>query len=102
MTEAETRASLIYKRLLSSGWDVTDHTKVVEEYTLSTVASIKDVSSPYISTLFSDYVLLGREGKRTSKDAELGHEQVKQHAKRMEKESGSTLPLSLNSMKRWS
>jgi len=100
MTEAETRASLVDKRLLASGWDVTDHTKVVEEFTLNGTSTVKDVSSLYNSTQFSDYVLLGRDGKplavveakRTSKDAELGREQAKQYAQRIQKESDAPLP----------
>ena len=100
MTEAETRALLIDSRLLASGWDVSDHAKVVEEYSLAGTSSIKDASSPYTNTQFSDYVLLGRDGKplavveakRTSKDAEIGREQAKQYAQRIQKESGSPLP----------
>jgi type I restriction enzyme R subunit len=100
MTEAETRASLIDSRLLASGWDVSDHTKVVEEFTLSGASTVKDSSSPYNSTQFSDYVLLGRDGKplavveakRTSKDAELGREQAKQYAQRIQEESDAPLP----------
>ena len=100
MTEAGTRASLIDKRLLASGWDVADHTKVVEEYTLSGRSSVTDASSPYNSTQFSDYVLLGRDGKplavveakKTSKDAELGREQAKQYAQRIQQTSDSKLP----------
>ena len=100
MTEAQTRASLIDKRLLASGWDVHDHTKVVEEFALQGGALITDASSPYKSTQFSDYVLLGRDGKplavveakRTSKDAELGREQAKQYAQHIQRMSGSELP----------
>lgn len=58
MTEAETRALLIDKRLLASGWDVSDYTKVVEEYSLTGTSSAKDASSPYTNTQFSDYVHL--------------------------------------------
>ena len=47
MTEAETRASLVDKRLLASGWDVSDHTKVVEEYAPNCSFSVKDVASSY-------------------------------------------------------
>ncbi len=100
MTEAETRASLVDKRLLASGWDITDHTEVLEEYTLSGRSPVKDASSPYNSTQFSDYVLLGRDGKplavveakKTSKDAELGREQAKQYAQRIQQISDSKLP----------
>ena len=100
MTEAETRASLIDSRLLTSGWDVSDHTKVVEEYKLSGTSTVKDASSPYTNTQFSDYVLLGRDGKplavveakSTSKDAELGREQAKQYAQHIKEESGADFP----------
>ena len=100
MTEAGTRASLIDTRLLVSGWDISDHTKVVEEYSLRGESHTKDASSPYVNTQFSDYVLLGRDGKplaiveakSTSKDAELGREQAKQYAQRIQEESGSDLP----------
>ena len=100
MTEAETRALLIDSRLLASGWDISDHTKVVEEYSLKGESFTHDASSPYVNTQFSDYVLLGRDGKplavveakRTSKDAELGREQAKQYAQRIQEESGVDLP----------
>ncbi len=45
MTEAQTRISLIDARLLASDWDVSDHSKVVEEYSLSGATSDKDVLS---------------------------------------------------------
>ena len=100
MTEAETRALLIDSRLLASGWDIYDHSKVVEEYSLTGYSPARDISSLYTNTQFSDYVLLGRDGKplaiveakRTSKDAELGREQAKQYAQRIQEESGSDLP----------
>ncbi len=98
MTEAQTRAQLIDKRLLASGWDVSDHTKVVEEYALHKATSVKDLPSSYgkTKTFFSDYVLLGRDGKplavveakKTSKDAELGREQAKQYALQIEEQTG--------------
>jgi type I restriction enzyme R subunit len=100
MTEAETRASLIDKRLLASGWDVSDHAKVVEEYALNGGSSVQYTNASYNATQFSDYILLGRDGKplavveakRTSKDAELGREQAKQYALRIQKESNIPLP----------
>lgn len=100
MTEAQTRISLIDTRLLASGWDVSDHSKVLEEYLLLGATSVKHASFPYKNTQFSDYVLLGRDGKplavvgakATSKDAELGREQAKQYAQRIESESDAPLP----------
>jgi len=99
MTEAQTRAELIDKRLLASGWDVSDHTLVVEEYFINGSSSVKD-ASPYSKNKFSDYILLGRDGKplavveakRTSKDAELGREQAKQYAKHIQEEFNIPLP----------
>jgi len=100
MTEAQTRTSLIDTRLLASGWDVSNHTKVAEEYALSAASVVKDASSPYKNTQFLDYVLLGRDGKplaiveakATSKDVELGREQAKQYAKRIQSELDVPLP----------
>ena len=100
MNELETRAKLIDKRLLDAEWDVNDHTQVVQEYTIKGSSILSDASSPYNSTQFSDYILLGRDGKplavveakRSSKDAELGREQAKQYAQRIENESDTPLP----------
>ena len=84
MNELETRAKLIDKRLLDAQWDVNNYTQVLQEYTIKGSSILSDASSPYKSTQFSDYVLLGRDGKplavveakRSSKDAELGREQA--------------------------
>jgi len=100
MNELETRAKLIDKRLLDAQWDVNDHTQVVPEYTIKGSSILSDASSPYNSTQFSDYILLGRDGKplavveakRGSKDAELGREQAKQYAQRIADESDTPLP----------
>ena len=98
--ESETRAKLIDKRLLNAGWDVNDYTQVVQEYTIKGSSVLSDASSPYTSTQFSDYILLGRDGKplavveakQSSKDAELGREQAKQYAVRIADESDTPLP----------
>ncbi len=100
MTEAETRVALIDKRLFASGWDVSDLTQVVAEYTVHSISLLSDSSSPYHTTQFSDYVLLGRDGKplavveakRSSKDAEIGQEQAKQYALRIAEEADTPLP----------
>ncbi len=99
MTEAETCALLIDKRLLASIWDVTDHTQVVKDYVVDSGFSVKDVTFIYGFTQFSDYVLLGRddkplavvEAKRTSKDVEVGREQAKQYAQRIQQISSVEL-----------
>jgi len=101
-TEAETRRVLINNKLLKSGWDVNNLSQVTQEFSI-TVDSPKDISIPpteYDGFQFSDYVLLGRDGKplavveakKTSKDAELGREQAKQYCYNIQKELGGQLP----------
>ena len=101
-TEKVTRKSLIDNRLFKSGWDVEDHSKVIEEYTIHTTLSedIKDSGVLYPAHQFSDYVLLGKDGKavavveakKTAKDAELGREQAKQYCLNIQKEKAVPLP----------
>lgn len=78
-----------------AGWNVNDHTQVTEEYlTKTNIASEPD--SEYGESLFSDYVLLGKdnkplavvEAKRTSKDSKLGREQAKQYCEAIYAETG--------------
>ena len=93
MSEANTRKLLIDHHLKTAGWNVNDYTQVVEEY--SVISKVNEPSSEY-GTTFSDYVLLGKDGKplavveakRTSKDAALGKEQAKQYCLGIEKETG--------------
>jgi type I restriction enzyme R subunit len=87
--EKTTRKNLIDKHLLDAGWNVTDNTQVIEEYHLSifreNLLAEPDIS--YSSSLFCDYVLLGKDGKplavieakKTSVDAAIGREQAKQY-----------------------
>ncbi len=97
MNEAQTRAELIDKRLAASGWDVRNHTQVVQEFAIHrSTEKVNDFPQPYLGTQFSDYVLLGKDGKplavveakKSSKDAETGREQAKQYALRIEEKSG--------------
>jgi len=81
-TEAQTRADLIDKQLAEAGWDVNDPTQVVEEYDIEVELpdGVEKPRTRYEGHQFSDYVLLGRDGKplavveakKTSKDAALG------------------------------
>jgi len=101
-TEAQTRKELINVKLLAAGWNVTDYTQVIEELDIN--VSLPDcVCTPrtkYEGHQFSDYVLLGRDGKplavveakKTSKDAELGREQAKQYCYNIQKQYGGLLP----------
>lgn len=93
MNEAQTRKQLIDNQLAYAGWNITDQTQVVKEYSV-----ISGTNEPYTTynTIFSDYVLLGKDGKplavieakRTTKNAEIGREQAKQYCFDIEKESG--------------
>ncbi len=64
-SEAQTRAELIDKQLEGSGWNVKDPTQVVEEFDILTLP-LERVAEPrtrYEGHQFSDYVLLGKNGK---------------------------------------
>lgn len=102
MNESKTRKLLIDKQLKEAGWDVTDHTQVTSEYAIN-IRFTKEIQEPqtkYQGFQFSDYVLLGKNGKplavveakKTSKDAELGREQAKQYCLNIQKEAGGELP----------
>lgn len=99
MSEASTRKLLIDNHLKIAGWNINDFTQVVEEYS---VISKAQEPSPEYNTTFSDYVLLGKDGKplavveakRTSKDAALGREQAKQYCEKIQWETG-VLPFCL-------
>ena len=64
-TESHTRKEIIDKRLKEAGWNIFDHTQVIEEYDIS-VPLPEGVSEPltkYQGHQYSDYVLLGKDGK---------------------------------------
>lgn len=101
-SEAQTRAELIDKQLERSGWNVKDLTQVVEEYDIQTVLPF-GVAEPHIlydGHQFSDYVLLGKDGKplavveakKSSQDAAIGREQAKQYCHHLQKQTGGELP----------
>lgn len=101
-SEAQTRAELIDLQLAVSGWNVKDPTQVVEEFDIVT-ALPEGVSEPrtaYDGHQFSDYVLLGKDGKplavveakKTAKDAAIGREQAKQYCYNIHKHLGGELP----------
>lgn len=102
MNEAQTRKELIDKQLAEAGWNLNDQTQVVTEFDIN-VEFPDGVSEPqvaYQGHQFSDYVLLGKNGKplavieakKTSKDAGLGREQAKQYCHNIQKEHGGELP----------
>lgn len=101
-TEAQTRSELIDEQLERSGWNVKDPTQVVEEFDIKTDFSegVRESHSPYERHQFSDYILLGKDGKplavvkakKSSKDAAIGREQVKQYCFNIHKQLGGELP----------
>jgi type I restriction enzyme R subunit len=64
-SEAQTRTELINKLLEKSGWNVNDPTQVVEEYDIPTSLpeGVSEPCTAYEGHQFSDYVLLGKNGK---------------------------------------
>lgn len=97
-SEKETRQEIIDKKLLQAGWDINNHSQVLEEYTNTSI--IAEPVTKYRAKQFCDYVLLGQDGKplavieakKTSKDAELGREQAKQYCQNIEREHDIDLP----------
>lgn len=100
--ESATRQQIIDNRLKEAGWDVSDRTQVVEEFTIekASATQVKEAPAFFGDREFSDYALLGKNGKplavveakRTSKDAELGREQAKQYCLNIQAEHGGELP----------
>lgn len=101
-TEAETRKKLIDTKLSAAGWDVNDCAQVSQEFDIS-VPLPEGVSEPrtqYEGHQYSDYVLLGRDGKplavveakKTSKNPAIGREQAKQYCHNIQKQLGGILP----------
>jgi type I restriction enzyme R subunit len=100
--ELHTRKEIIDKRLLSAGWDVTNPMHVIEEFDIEVdlPEEVNEPLTPYQGHQFSDYVLLGKDGKplavveakKTSKDAAIGREQAKQYCYNIQNKNGSELP----------
>ncbi len=99
--EKLTRKEIIDNRLKKAGWDVTDLTQVIQEYDIILSQSLAQESpTPYAGHQFSDYVLLGKDGKpwavveakKTSVDAALGREQAKQYCYNIQLKQGGDLP----------
>ncbi len=97
--EKLTRKEIINDRLWQAGWNVADRTQVVEEFDIR-LEVLEDSESPYAGHQFSDYVLLGKDGKplavveakKTSVDAALGREQAKQYCLNIQQTLGVDLP----------
>jgi type I restriction enzyme, R subunit len=101
-SEVQTRSEIIDKQLAKSGWNVKDPTQVVEEFDILTTLpeGVAEPRTPYEGHQFSDYVLLGKDGKplavveakKSSKEAAIGREQAKQYCCNIQKQLGCELP----------
>ncbi|MHC1778937.1 MAG: DEAD/DEAH box helicase family protein [Bacteroidales bacterium] len=97
--EKLTRKEIIDNRLKQADWDVTDRTQVIEEFDIQ-LTVVKEPTTPYSGHQYSDYVLLGKDGKplavveakKTSVDAALGREQAKQYCYNIQSTQGGDLP----------
>lgn len=97
--EKLTRKEIIDHRLKQAEWEVSDRSQVVEEYDIL-LSAVEDPATPYAGHQYSDYVLLGRDGKplavveakKTSVDAALGREQAKQYCRHIHSTQGGELP----------
>ena len=98
--EKLTRKEIIDNRLKQAGWNVIDRTQVVEEYNIIVDKNlVQEAATPYAGHQYSDYVLLGKDGKplavveakKTSIDAAIGREQAKQYCHNIQKQHGGEL-----------
>ena len=97
--ERQTRKEVIDIRLKKAGWNVSDKTQVLEEFDIQ-LNVVEEPTTPYAGHQFSDYVLLGKDGrplavveaKKSSVDAAIGREQAKQYCYNIQKTQGVELP----------
>lgn len=98
--EKLTRKEIIDNRLKQAGWNVTDRTQVIEEFFITVENNVVNEPTTSYSSEFSDYVLLGKDGKplavveakKSSVDARIGEEQAKQYAYNIQKQFSCDLP----------
>ncbi len=99
--ESQTRKQIIDHRLKKAGWIVGDRSQVVEEFDIIVDNNlVQEAPTPYAGHQYSDYVLLGKDGKplavveakKTSVDAAIGREQAKQYCYNIVKAQGGELP----------
>ncbi len=99
--EKLTRKEIIDKRLKEAGWVVGDLSQVMEEFDILVDPNkAKESTTKYGGHQFSDYVLLGRDGKplavveakKSCADAAIGREQAKQYCHNIKRTKGGELP----------
>jgi type I restriction enzyme R subunit len=103
-TEAITRKEIIDICLRAAGWNVADRTQVIEEFFVPARDDhgnqTDDSNNRSGAREFSDYVLLGKNGKpiavveakKSSTNAEIGREQAKQYCQNIQAGNGGDLP----------
>jgi superfamily II DNA or RNA helicase len=102
LSEANTRKEMIDTKLNFAGWDVNNLAQVSQEFDIVVPLSegVSEPRTPYEGHQFSDYVLIGRDGKplavveakKALKDAAIGREQAKQYCYNIQKQHGGKLP----------
>lgn len=99
--EKHTRKEIIDNRLKQAGWIVGDRSQVVEEFDIVVDKNlVMEAPTPYAGHQYSDYVLLGKDGKplavveakKTAVDAAIGREQAKQYCYNIQSTQGGELP----------
>ena len=98
--EKRTRKEIIDTRLKQAGWNVSDRTQVIEEFFISVENNVVNEPTTSYSAEFSDYVLLGKDGKplavveakKSTVDARIGEEQAKQYANSIKNQYSCDLP----------
>ena len=100
--DQQTRKQRIDKLLMHAGWDVKNPAQVTEELDIwiGLPPNITEPTTPYQGHLFADYALLGKDGKpiavveakKTSVDAEIGKEQARNYAEKIQKTTGGPMP----------
>nr|WP_321485582.1 DEAD/DEAH box helicase family protein [uncultured Draconibacterium sp.] len=99
--EKLTRKEIIDNRLKLAGWNVSDRSQVIEEFDIIVDGNLaSEAPTPYAGHQYSDYVLLGKDGKplavveakKTSVDAAIGREQAKQYCHNIQNSHGGDLP----------
>lgn len=105
MSEAQTRKELIDQQLKLAGWNVQDQSQVATEYNIGVApdAGVQEPAAAYYKYQYSDYVLLGKNGKplavieakKTGLNAQLGQEQARQYCYNIQKSQGGELPFCL-------
>ncbi len=99
--EKHTRKEIIDSRLKQAGWIVGDRSQVVQEFDIVVNKYlVMEAPTPYAGHQYSDYVLLGKDGKplavveakKTAVDAAIGREQAKQYCYNIQSTQGGELP----------